>query len=186
MGRSRAIENASKNHISWHQGNKNPLLQKPSMLNASMDLAVPKSNWPLGCPQHDPAAPISPTAHTNCNHPSSPQSVSSPSGCCGVCKTPWRIKTGLHVKKWLHLQTTKRHHLPHLVFSPEALSESQSVLGTELHPDGCTSVSARHCRASTATTGGGGHGSSACPAAVGTVTQDAASATLAAELEEVC
>lgn len=123
VGRSRARENAFQYCISWHQGkhaNKKPLLQKPSMLNASADLSVPKSNWPLRCPRHDPAAPILPTAHTNCNRPSSPQSVSLPSGCCGVCKTPWRIKTGLYVKKWLHFQTTKRQHLPHLVCSPEA------------------------------------------------------------------
>lgn len=43
------------------------------MLNASVDLAVPKSSWPLGCPWHDLAGPISPTAHANFSPPSSPQ-----------------------------------------------------------------------------------------------------------------
>lgn len=155
------------------------------ILSFKTHLAVLKSNWPLGCPWHDPAAPILPTAHTNFSPPSFPQSVSVPSGCCGVCKTPWRIKTGLHVKKWLHFQTTKWHHLPHLVRSPKARSEPQPVvLGTELHPDGCASVSAMRCRASAAAAGGG-HGSSACSATVGTVPQDAESAALAAELEGV-
>lgn len=79
---------------------------------------------------------------------------------CPLGKAPRQVKKGLHVKKWLHFQTTKRQHLPHLVCSPEAFSESQPVtLGTELHPDQCTSASARHCHDSTA---GGGHSSSTC------------------------
>jgi len=131
VGRSRARAKASQNCISWHQGkraDKHPLLQKPSMLNVSVDLAVPKYSWPLRCPRHDPAAPIPHTAHTTCTPPSSLQSVLLPSGWCGVCKTPWRIKTVLRAKKWLHFPTTKRHHLPHLACSPEALSESQPVV----------------------------------------------------------
>lgn len=70
-------------------------------------------------------------------------------------------------------------------FTPLRHSESQPVvLGTELHPDWCASVSARRCCASAATAGGG-HSSSACPTAAGTVAQDAAITALAAELKEV-
>lgn len=104
---------------------------------------------------------------------------------CPVGKAPWQIKKGLNFfKKWLHFQTTKRQHLPHLVCSPEALSESQPVmLGTELHPDQCTSVSARHCCDSTA---GRGHSSSTRPATAGMVAWKKESVALAEELEEVC
>lgn len=139
VGRSRARENASQNHISWHQGkhaNKNP--PETIHVECQCESGCARSNWPLRCPWHDPAAPILLTAHTSWNLPSFLQSLSLHRECCSVCKTPWQIKTGLHVKKWPHFQTTKRQHLLHLVCSPEALSESQPViLGTELHPDWC-------------------------------------------------
>lgn len=66
-------------------------------------------------------------------------------------------------------------------FAPLRHSESQPVmLETELHPDQCTSVSARHCHCWEV------HGSSTCPTAAGMVAWEAASTELATELEEVC
>lgn len=57
------------------------------------------------------------------------------------------------------------------------------MLGTELHPDQCTSVSARHCCEGTAR---GGHSSPTHPATPGMAAWDKESVALAEELEEVC
>lgn len=57
------------------------------------------------------------------------------------------------------------------------------MLGTELHPDQRTSVSARHCRDSTAR---GGHSSSTHPATAGMVAWDKETVALAEELEQIC
>lgn len=97
------------------------------MLNAGVEMAVPKSSQTLGC-SHPATAPA------NCNPPSSPphcpgDPVVSAEHLGELQQASSTSKSGSSD------QNQKRHHLPHLVCSPEALSESQpAVLGTELHP----------------------------------------------------
>lgn len=111
-----ARENASqKSHL------------RASMLNAGVEMAMPKSTQTLGC-SHPATAPA------NCNPPSSPphcpgDPVVSAEHLGELQQASSTSKSGSSD------QNQKRHHLPHLVCSPEALSESQpAVLGTELHP----------------------------------------------------
>lgn len=97
-----------------------------SMLNAGMELAVPKSSQTLGC-SHPATAPV------NCSPPSSPPHC--PGDAVVSAEHLGKLQQASSASKsGSSDQNRKRHHLPHLVCSPEALSESQpAVLGTELH-----------------------------------------------------